>query len=64
MFELSLFHGEFWGRLGVVLKPLLWPYTVGSTIGALLLAAAAYQLALAFVRSRHRLHDILHQHTR
>jgi hypothetical protein len=62
MFELSLFHQEFWNRLGVVLKPLLWPYAVGSTVGALLLAAAAYQVALAFVKSRRRLQGILHQH--
>jgi hypothetical protein len=62
MFELSLFHGEFWTRLGIVLKPLLWPYTVGSTVGAVLLAGAAYQLALAFVKNRRRLHDILHHH--
>ncbi|MES1254145.1 MAG: DUF2062 domain-containing protein [Acidobacteriota bacterium] len=62
MFELSLFHGEFWTRLGIVLKPLLWPYTVGSTVGAILLAGAAYQLALAFVKNRRRLHDILHHH--
>ena len=62
LFELSLFHGEFWNRLAVVLRPLVWPYAVGSTVGALLLAAAAYQLALAFVKSRRRLHDILHHH--
>jgi hypothetical protein len=62
LFELSLFHAEFWDRLAVVLKPLVWPYAVGSTVGALLLAAAAYQLALAFVKSRRRLHDILQHH--
>jgi hypothetical protein len=38
------------------------PYVVGSTIGAVLLAAAAYQVALAFIASRRRLHDILQQH--
>jgi hypothetical protein len=62
LFELSLLHGDFWHRLVVVLKPLVWPYAVGSTIGALLLAAAAYQLALAFVNSRRRLHHMLHHH--
>ena len=60
LFELSLFQGDFWHRLVVVMKPLLWPYTVGSIISALLLSAAAYQLALAFVVSRRRLRDILH----
>jgi len=35
---------------------------VGSTIGAILLAAASYHVALAFIASRRRLHDILQQH--
>ena len=62
LFELSMLHEEFWHRLVTVLKPLAWPYFVGSTIGALLLAAAAYQVALAFVKSRRRIHDMLHPH--
>lgn len=62
LFALSLFHGEFWRHLTVLLRPLLWPYTVGSTLGAILLAAVAYWIALAFVNSRRRLHDIIHHH--
>jgi uncharacterized protein (DUF2062 family) len=62
LFELSMFDGEFWHRLLGVMKPLAWPYMVGSTVGALLLAAAAYQLALAFVKSRRRIHDIMQHH--
>ena len=62
LFELSLFHGEFWHGLGVVLKPLGLSYVVGSTIGAVMLSAVSYHLALAFVASRRRLHDILQQH--
>jgi uncharacterized protein len=62
LFELSLFHEDFWHRLLVVMKPLLWPYTVGSMLCAMVLAAAAYHLALAFVTSRRRLHDIIHHH--
>ncbi len=62
LFELSLYHGEFWRELGRVLQPLLWPYAVGSMIGAVTLAALAYPLALAFVKSRRRLHDIMHHH--
>ena len=62
LFELSLFHGEFWHRLGVLLRPLLWPYTVGSTMGALVLAAMAYPLALAFVTSRRRIHEMIQHH--
>jgi uncharacterized protein (DUF2062 family) len=62
LFELSLFHGAFWQQLVVLLKPLLWPYAVGSTLGALILATIAYPLALAFVTSRRRLHNILQHH--
>jgi uncharacterized protein (DUF2062 family) len=62
LFELSLFQGEFWSRLGVVLKPLGLSYAVGSTIGAVLLAAAAYHVARAFIASRRRLKDIMHHH--
>ncbi len=62
LFELSLYHGEFWRRLGALMKPLLWPYAVGSLVGAAVLAALAYPLALAFVKSRRRLHDIMHHH--
>jgi hypothetical protein len=39
---------------------LLWPYVVGSTFGALILAALAYPLALAFLTSRRRIHDMIH----
>jgi uncharacterized protein (DUF2062 family) len=60
LFELSLFHDDFWRRLVVILRPLLWPYTVGSLFCALVLAAAAYHVALAFVESRQRLKDIIH----
>jgi uncharacterized protein len=60
LFELTVFGSEFWHRLITILTPLLWPYTVGSTFGALVLAALAYPLALAFVTSRRRIHDIIH----
>ena len=58
--ELSIFQGGFWQELLRLLLPLLWPYTVGSTIGALLLAGAAYPLALAFINSRKHLREIIH----
>jgi len=62
LFELSLLQEDFWRRLMIVMKPLLWPYAVGSMLCAMVLAAAAYQLALAFVTSRRRIHDIIHHH--
>lgn len=64
LFELSVFHGEFWHRLITILQPWLWPYTVGSLLGAVVIAAFAYPLALAFVTSRRRIHDIIHHHHR
>jgi hypothetical protein len=45
------------------MTPLVWPYTVGSMLCAVVLATAAYQLALAFVTNR-RLHDLMHHHRR
>jgi uncharacterized protein len=60
LFELSLFQSEFWHRLGILLRPLLVPYTVGSLICAIVLGALAYPLALAFVTSRRRIHEIIH----
>ena len=62
LFELSTFDAEFWRSLVVVMKPLAWPYMVGSSVSAVLLSAAAYHLALAFVKSRRRLRDIIHKH--
>jgi len=64
LFEVSVFNGEFWHQLITILKPWLWPYTVGSLLGAIVMAAIAYPLALAFVTSRRRIHDIIHHHHR
>jgi uncharacterized protein len=59
LFDHSVFQFEFWDRLITLLKPLLWSYAVGSTVAAIVLAALAYPLALAFVTSRRRIHDIM-----
>ena len=64
LFDLSIYQREFWHQLITLLKPWFWPYAVGSTIGAVILAAAAYPLALAFVKSRRRIHDMMHHHER
>jgi uncharacterized protein len=60
VFDLHLWRGEFWYQLGISLRPLLWPYVVGSTVGALLLAAFAYRTVLAFVlaRRKHGIHGL------
>jgi uncharacterized protein len=60
LFVLSLWQGEFWRRLYVLLRPFFWPYMVGSLIGAGILAVVAYRLALAFVIARRRHPHLLH----
>jgi uncharacterized protein (DUF2062 family) len=62
LFDLSLRSREFWHDLLALLRPLLWPYTVGSLIGAAVLAALAYRLALEFVIRRRRHHALHHPH--
>jgi uncharacterized protein len=63
LFQLSIYQGDFWHQLVRILKPWIWPYALGSTIGAIVLGALAYPLALAFVTSRRRIHDIVqHRH--
>ena len=62
LFEQSAFHSEFWHQLITILKPLLWPYAIGSMLGALVMSAISYPLALAFVTSRRRIHDIMQHH--
>jgi len=56
LFQLSITSGVFWHELVHLLRPLLWSYTIGSLIGASLLAAVSYRVALEFVvrRRRHR----------
>jgi len=57
----SLLNADFWRQLVVILRPLAWPYAIGSLVGALILAGAAYPLALAFVTSRRRIHNLMHK---
>ena len=48
------------GSLAQALAPFLWSFTVGSTIGAILLGAAAYRVSLTLIlahRSRQRVQD-------
>lgn len=55
LFQLSVFGSQFWRDIGHLLKPLLWSYTLGSMLGASLLAALAYRVALEFVMRRRHL---------
>ena len=39
LFSLSLFRAEFWRAMAHDMRPLFWPYFVGSLLGATLLCA-------------------------
>lgn len=54
LFALSIFGAAFWETLMDLLQPLFWPYVIGSTIGAIVLALAAYSLLFAVLEARHR----------
>jgi hypothetical protein len=56
MFQLSIRSAEFWHEVMHLLRPLLWPYALGSLIGASVLSAVAYRVALEFVVRRRRHH--------
>ena len=51
-------------HIAASLKPLLWSYTVGSTLGAVLLAAVAYRISLTMILAhRHALERArMHSH--
>jgi uncharacterized protein (DUF2062 family) len=48
-------------RAAGALTPLVWAYTLGSTLGALALSAVAYRLSLTMIQA-HRHHRALHGH--
>ena len=48
-------------RLGGRLMPLLWSYLLGSTLGALVISAVAYQTALVFIKAHRRRLDRSHR---
>ena len=55
--ETLTYTSASWGelrRVGKVLTPLLWAYALGSTIGAAVLAAAAYRASLGMIVAHRR----------
>jgi uncharacterized protein (DUF2062 family) len=64
LFSLSLFRPEFWRQVAHDMHPLLWPYCVGSLLGATVLCVIAYWLTRGFIEARHRhMHDARHKAT-
>ncbi|MEI6667620.1 MAG: DUF2062 domain-containing protein [Acidobacteriota bacterium] len=57
LFAGSVFSATFWSGLFDLMRPLLWPFHLGSLAGAVVAAALAYWLALpAIVAGRKHLH--------
>jgi uncharacterized protein len=52
LFQLSPFDGAFWLQLVELLQPLAWPFLIGSTLGAGMLASFAYVMSLKLLRAR------------
>jgi hypothetical protein len=46
----SVVSSVFWRELVAWLRPLLWPFAVGSTVAAGVLAAGTYRMALGVAR--------------
>jgi len=57
LFDLSIFGGPFWTGLAHLLQPLVWPYMLGSLVGAVVLSALSYAVSLpAIIAGRSHLH--------
>jgi uncharacterized protein len=64
LFSLSLFRLEFWRQVAHDMRPLFWPYFVGSLLGATLLCALAYWLTRGFLEARQRHMREAHRRTK
>jgi hypothetical protein len=42
LLELPVYRATFWERAGTLFRPFVWPFILGSTLGALVLAVLAY----------------------
>ena len=56
----SMLSQAFWTGLLELVRPLLWPYCLGSFVGAAALAAVAYLLALPAIVAGRKLHLLTH----
>jgi uncharacterized protein (DUF2062 family) len=62
VFSRALFHGQFWRQMLRDMRPLLWPYVLGSLVGCTLVAALSYVLTAGFLEARkhHHLLEVRH----
>lgn len=52
LFAHSILGGTFWRELLLLVRPLVWPFVVGSFVAATALALVAYALALSLASAR------------
>ncbi len=65
VFDRSPLTGGFWSAMGTLVAPLVWPFTLGSLVGAVALGAVAFVVARPFVEAgRKHLHLHGHPHHR
>jgi uncharacterized protein len=62
LFTLSLFHADFWRAVAHDMRPLFWPYFVGSLLGAVLISGLSYYLTLGFLEARKHHHLLEARH--
>lgn len=62
LFELSFFSAPFWTSLGQLLRPLLWPFVLGSTVGAAVLSLLSYVVSRPFIEAGRRHLHLRHHH--
>ena len=63
VFERSPLSREFWAEMGTLVAPLVWPFTLGSLVGAVVLGGLAFVVARPFIEAG-RKHLHLHGHPR
>jgi hypothetical protein len=62
LFELSFFGAPFWDGLGQLLSPLLWPFMLGSTVGAIVLSVVSFVVSRPFIVAGRRHLHLRHPH--
>jgi hypothetical protein len=61
VFALSLFTVAFWREVAHKMRPLFWPYFVGSLIGAVVLSIVAFYLTRGFIERYKHLQEVRHK---
>jgi uncharacterized protein (DUF2062 family) len=50
--SISVLSGEFWRQALLLVRPMIWPFVIGSTLAAGVLALVAYSVGLAVASAR------------